>query len=138
MNDEGDSRSIVYKLKNEWSLFWGSIAGDESGEASEDAEDPDPITLDDVRQVNRELSESRQKLNQKLESLSREIDLNQAKLESMKLVGADPDEILGRLQELNDQGEKLSGELANFDEKIKATRELEDQFRREQIYPEPV
>lgn len=132
MGDDSHSRSIVHRMKNEWSLFWGSLAGedDESVEATlEDVDGLESMTLEDVRNLTRELSDDRKRLNQRLESLAKELELNSAKLESLKLVGGESEETLGRMQELNDQGQQLSLEMARLDMRLRKARELEDRRR---------
>jgi chromosome segregation ATPase len=124
-------------MKNEWSLFWGSLAGDEeeSGEiALEDVDGLEAMTLEDVRHLTRELSEDRRRLNQRLESLAKELELNNAKLESLKLVGAQPEETVSRMQELNEQGQQLTQEMHRLDLKLRKAREIEDR-RREELTP---
>lgn len=132
MGDDSHSRSLVHRMKNEWSLFWGSLAGeeDESVEtAMEDVDGLESMTLEDVRTLTRELSDDRKRLNQRLESLAKELELNSAKLESLKLVGGEPEETLGRMQELSEQGQQLSLEMARLDMRLRKARDLEDRRR---------
>ena len=129
-----DSRkSLVYSLKNEWSLLWESIAGDEPKESESSLETPAPplrvLSLDDIRIITRELSQDRRKLHRRLESLNKELELNSAKLESLRAVGNEDGETLKRMNELNEQGQKISQELATLDDKLKRAREHEEKIR---------
>ncbi|MBX3040089.1 MAG: hypothetical protein KF789_05195 [Bdellovibrionaceae bacterium] len=136
---EDDSRnSIVKSLKNEWSLFWDSLAGEEDGVENEDKnEDPfesgrlSVLSLDDVKKLTRELSQGRKTLNQRLENLNKEIELNSAKLESLRLVGSSDEDTLSKINELTDQGQKLAHDLAELDSRLRFAREEEDRIRRE-------
>jgi hypothetical protein len=139
MGDDS-SRSLVKALKNEWSLFWEAINGEESefGKADSEFEKMDPPTvmsLDQVRELTRKLVEDRKKLNQKLELISKEIDLNSAKLESLRLVGAEGVETLERIHELNDLGQNMAVALVNLDKKLREIREREDRINEELISP---
>lgn len=136
---EDDSRnSIVKSLKNEWSLFWDSLAGEELIEENEDKrEDPfesgrlSVLSLDDVKKLTRELSHGRKTLNQRLEILNKEIELNSAKLESLRLVGGSDEDTIRKINELTDQGQKLAHEMAELDSRLRVAREEEDRLRRE-------
>lgn len=136
---EDDSRnSIVKSLKNEWSLFWDSLAGEESEEENGDKrEDPfesgrlSVLSLDDVKNLTRELSQGRKTLNQRLENLSKEIELNSIKLESLRLVGGSDEDTIQKINELTDQGQKLAHDLAKLDSRLRVAREEEDRIRRE-------
>lgn len=125
-----DSRSsLVQTLKNEWSLFWDSLT------PAEKTEDPFKtgrlkiLTVDEVRAITKALSQDRRRLHQRLEKLHKEIDLTQAKLDSVRLVGGTADETVARMNELNDQGASLSQELQKLDEKLRAARDLEQGIR---------
>lgn len=121
-----DSRSsLVQTLKNEWSLFWDSLT------PAEKTEDPFKtgrlkiLSVDEVRAITKALSQDRRRLHQRLEKLHKEIDLAQAKLDSLRLVGGSPHDTVSRMNELNDQGAALSNELQKLDEKLRAARDLE-------------
>jgi len=127
-----DSRkSLVYSLKNEWSLLWQSIAGDHEQEVDlrTMSEDQRNLTLDDLRAMSRELSQDRLRLHRRLESLHKEIELNTAKLDSLRLVGADNEETVRRINELSEQGQRTSQELADLDHKIRMARDHEERIR---------
>lgn len=132
MNDES-SNSLVQSLKNEWALFWESISGDEPAKG----EDPfqtghiKVLSLEDLRSLTRDLSQNRKRLNQRLESLGKELDLNSAKLESLRAVGEDEKPVLEKINELHDFGQKVSHELSQLDQRLKIARDHEDHLRRQ-------
>jgi seryl-tRNA synthetase len=128
MGEEGSNRSIVKNLKNEWALFWESIAGEgQTGDAFETGK-LEVLNREQLNDIIKALSQDRKRLNQKLESLHKEIELNSAKLESIRLVGGRDEEILKRINELSDIGQVLSEQLNKLDEKIKWTRNRQENF----------
>jgi hypothetical protein len=138
MGDDS-SRSIVKALKNEWSLFWEAI---HSEEISEDKnKDPfesgtlEALSLNQVREMTKALIEDRKKLNQKLESVAKEIDLNSAKLESLRLVGAEDSEMLKRIHELHDLCQSMSNALSRLDKKLRMMREKENKIQSDLVAP---
>lgn len=128
MGDDGSSRSIVKNLKNEWTLFWESIAGEEQEETAFETGKLERLSLDQLHEIIKVLSQDRKRLNQKLESLHKELELNGAKLESIRLVGGQGEETLRRIHELSDIGQVLSEQLNKLDEKIKWTRSRQEEF----------
>lgn len=133
--DDGSSSSAVKKLKNEWALFWESIAGEED-DSEKDAFQTgklEALTLEQLREITKALSQDRKKLNQKLESLNKELDLNAAKLESLRLVGGEDEATLKRIGELTDMGQTLSDQLNKLDENIRRARFSEDEIRAEEL-----
>lgn len=138
MGDDS-SRSIVKSLKNEWSLFLEAFQGEdhESEAKPQDSQDAfstgqlEILDLDQIREMTKALVEDRKKLNQKLESLSKEIDLNSAKLESLRLVGAQEDETMNRINELHDLGQSMAQALQKLDKKLRSIREQEDRLNEE-------
>ncbi|HEX7675531.1 MAG TPA: hypothetical protein VF412_15250 [Bdellovibrio sp.] len=126
MGDDS-SRSIVKSLKKEWALLMEAFHGDEESDSDEafGNSNVEVMSLDKVRELTKALTEDRKKLNQKLETLSKELDLNSAKLESLRLVGGDDSETLNRIHELNDLGQTMAEALAKLDTKLKAVRSKE-------------
>jgi len=109
-------------------MFWQSLVGDDESEAEPDAFVSgrlEALSPDQVRELTRVLSQDRKKLNQKLESIQKEIDLNSVKLESLRLVGGNVEETVQRLNTLSDMGQSMSEELARLNEKIKLARKSE-------------
>jgi hypothetical protein len=143
--DDGSSnenKSAVSRLKNEWALFWESIAGDEAeDEASLQAKADDAfhtgkleiLSVEQIHEISKKLSQDRKRLHQKLETLNKELDLNAAKLETLRLVGGSEEETLKRINELNDIGQILGNQLSKLDEKIKWARGKQKQFLAEAL-----
>lgn len=116
-------------------MFWLGLVGDES--ETEDAErDPfvsgrlESLSLDQVRELTKLMSSDRKRLNQRMESIQKEIDLNSAKLDSLRLVGGDTKDTVDRLNQLSDLGQSMSTELAKLNEKLKVARSREDSIRK--------
>lgn len=132
MGDDS-SRSIVKSLKKEWALFLEAFQGDEEAEAGKAGKSEENfengsvqvLSLERVRELTKALTADRKRLNQKLETLSKELDLNSAKLESLRLVGGDEDETVSRIHELNDLGQSMAEALAKLDKKLRDVREKE-------------
>lgn len=131
-----NSGQVSNSLKNEWSLFWEAIKADGRPDFEEDFDGASAVlkqlTVDQVKEMAKQMSQSRKKLNQKIEAINKEIDLNTVKLETLRLVGAEDDSTLQRINELNDLGQKLSQELFALDEKIKLTRKIESEAKSRQ------
>lgn len=124
MGDDS-SRSIVKALKNEWSLLWEALQRDKHDE--DDLEEG--INLELVKAETKALLQDRKKINEKLESLNKEIELNAAKLESLRLVGADSEPTLNRLNELSDVGQTLATLMQKVDSRLRDAREKEDKIQ---------
>ena len=128
---DGSSRGIVHALKQEWALLWEAFSG-ETENNNTNSNDAfctgklEVLTVAQVREITKSLSEGRKKLNQKLEVLNKEIDLNTAKLESLELVGGDKESTLNRINELSDIGQSLTMALMKLDEKLRLAREQEE------------
>ncbi len=130
---DGSSRSIVKALKNEWSLFWEAIQGDESSQPEFPKAQLEIMSLDQARELARSLSDGRKKINQRLESLNKEIDLNSAKLETLRLVGALEDETLKRIHELNDIGQTMAEAMLKLDQRLRLLRDQEISLREKNL-----
>lgn len=129
------NRSLVEVLKNEWSLFFESfIEEPEEEKTTKEIQNQkflDDIELEDIYELKRVLSEQRKKINQQLETLQKEIDLNSAKLESLKIVGSELDETTNKIHRLSDQGMVLSQKLSKLDEQTKLLRDHEEQLKQQ-------
>ena len=134
---DGSSRSILKSLRNEWSLFLEAFHGEEETSKNEhldfEHDEEAALDIDKIRQVTRVLLEDRRRLNQRMESLTKEIDLNSAKLESLRLVGAEDDTTLSRIHELHDLGQGISTAMSKLDVKLREIREQENQFNEEMM-----
>lgn len=128
--------SFVDSFKNEWSLFWEGLTGTES-EIRNHQDDEfglqkvQPMTMKQIKDITKSLSQEKMRLNQRLESLHREIELNSTKLQSLQIVGGDSDDTVRRLAELNDEGQRLSHELAELDNRLRRVRRFE--FREKSV-----
>lgn len=147
--EQQEKHGFVEGLKTEWNLFWESIIGDEDSEkaadgSNEEANTPkvnDPfltgklekLTLEQIKAITKALSSDRKTLNQKLESISKEIEENNSKLETMKLVGGETDETLRQLHELSDLGQELSEKLNKINDRLKVARQTEDHLKKSKI-----
>lgn len=134
MGDDS-SRSIVKTLKNEWSLFWDVFQGaqDETNKSENimSTGKLEIMSLEQIREITKSLVEDRKKLNQDLELVSKEIDLNSAKLESLRLVGREDAEILKHIHDLHDLGQNLAMALSRLDHKLREIRDKEIEFQEE-------
>jgi chromosome segregation ATPase len=134
------SHGFVEGLKTEWNLFWETILGEESDEeaaAKEQTKDPfvtgklETLTLDQIKAITKALSSDRRKLNQRMETLKHQIEENSQRLESLKLVGAEPEETVQKINELNDMGQTLSEQLNRINERLKIARSREDKIKKQ-------
>ena len=129
--------SILGGLKLEWSLFWETLTGEDV--VIEDADNKDPflsgkldiLNLEQIKVMTKALSTDRKKLNQKLESLNKELDMNSIKLESLRLVGGDTQETVERINELSDLGQALGDQLDKINDRLRMTREREVRLKEE-------
>ena len=126
---------FVEGLKTEWNLFWETILGDDGMPETEthpESKDPfvngklEVLSLDQIKVVTKALSSDRKKLNQRMESLLKEIDENTTRLESLKLVGGDIEDTELKLNELSDMGQNISEQLHRINERLKLARGQED------------
>jgi hypothetical protein len=139
-DDSKKTNSFVSGLKTEWALFWDNLIEDDEEPSELEAKtygskDPfitgkiESLSLEKIKVITKALSADRKKLNQRLESLNRELDLNSAKLDSLRLVGSDPSDTVARIHELSDLGQALSEELDRINERLRIARTVEDQLR---------
>lgn len=136
MGDGSSSgKSLVQSLKNEWSLFWEAFQGDSEVKSQNAFETGklEILSLDEIRDITRALLQDRKKINQKMESLYKEIDLNSAKLESLRLVGGEEEPVLNRINELSDLGQSMANALSKLDQKLKEIRDKETQLQEDLI-----
>ncbi len=148
------SHGFVEGLKTEWNLFWETILGEENeapladGEASDGegktttaaaktaTKDPfvtgklETLSLEQIKAITKALSSDRRKLNQRIETVNREIEENSQRLESLKLVGGEPEETVQKINELNDLGQTLSAQLNRITERLKLARTREDVIKK--------
>ena len=138
---KSNPNSFVESLKTEWNLFWETILGededeDENENPEQKTKDPfvtgklEVLNLEQIKAITKALSSDRKTLNQKLESINKEIEENTAKLESLKLVGGESDDTVKKLNDLSDLGQNLSEQLDRINERLKLARNREDHLKK--------
>jgi hypothetical protein len=123
MDEEDPESKLESKnhLVHEWQLFWAGIVGDP--EVTGDLSDPfvsgklEALTLPQVREMTRVLSQDRKQLNQKLEFIQKQLG------ESNVAQGSS-----NTLESFSDQGQAIIQELEKLNEKLKWARRREDQL----------
>lgn len=91
------------------------------------------LDSEEVHDAIKVLSQQRRALNQKLESVQKELDLNFAKLESLKLAKADSLDVEKRIQDLSELGATVSENLSNVDKELRNYRVREDELQAEYL-----
>lgn len=125
-NQENLTEGNPFKI--EWSLFWEGILGDHSEVEVAEVEKKKPqesvrvLTRENIQTLIKELSNQRKQLHKQIEKVNKEIELNSTKLESLRLVGSEPEDTINRINELSDKGQELSLELEKLDQKLKWVR----------------
>lgn len=129
MNEDGiKKKNLIGNLKKEWSLFWETFIEDEiKDEVLRDK--IETLSPEQIEALCKAISFERKRLNQRLESLKKEIDLNSAKLEALKLVGGDLGDTIQNLNRLSDLGQEVSLQLEKVDKRLKIIRYNEDKLR---------
>ncbi len=123
-------------LKTEWNLFWETVLGEEEIPEGADTKDPfvtgklEVLSLDQIKAITKALSSDRKVLNQRLEALNKEIEENSQKVESLKLVGGEPEEAVRKINELSDLGQTLSEQLNRINDRLKIARSREDAIKK--------
>jgi len=131
-SSKNSENSLLQSFKTDWQMFWHGLIGDDEAAVEPDAfvtGKLESLSLDQIRELTKVLSQDRKKLNQKLESINKEIDLNSVKLESLRLVGGDVEETVERLNTLSDMGQAMSQELAKLNDKLKLARNCESRLK---------
>jgi chromosome segregation ATPase len=127
-SSESDSNLKPSKkpLKTEWSLFWEGLLGDHEAAS---VEGPlKVLSKDQISQLIKDLSSQRKHLYKEIETLKKEIELNNAKLESLRLVGSEPEDTIQRISHLSDRGQELSAELQKLNQTLKWARAHEKEI----------
>ncbi len=129
--------NFLDSLKSEWNLFWHSIVGDTEEEATSETEldlfsnKLDNMSVDQIRAMIKSLSQDRKLINQRIEVLHKEIELNQAKIDSYRVLGQDISNEEKRLSELHDLGQGLTHQLSKTDSFLKLARAKDSQIKKE-------
>ncbi len=103
-------------LKDEWKLFLKSFI-EEAGPESLDTKNI-KMSHSDARKIGQALSKTRQKIHQRLEKIQNEM----VEIESKPRASATEQ---ARMTYLNDQGQQLSQDLLQVDQKLKKLRDWE-------------
>ncbi len=125
-NDNLIIKPITNHFKIEWSLFWGGLLGDQDKAVGSDP--LKALTREQVGKLIKDLSAQRKQLHKQIESVNKEIEQNTEKLESLQLVGSQPDETIARLNQLSDIGQALGSELQTLNQKLKWVRAHEKEI----------
>ncbi len=130
-----DSRSIVKSLKNELSMLLEVFQTENKEEVPQEhgLDFLEELDSEEVHDAIKVLSQQRRALNQKLESVQKELDLNFAKLESLKLAKADSLDVEKRIQDLGELGATVSENLSNVDKELRNYRVREDELQAEYL-----
>lgn len=140
--DDGSQKkknSFVGDLKIEWKLFWEGIVGEEedlNAKPDKDAliiERLEVLSAEQIKALTKALSSDRKKLNQRMESLSKEIEENSQKIDSLKLVGAEVEDTEAHINELHDLGQNISEQLDKINIRLKLARKREAALKKAQI-----
>jgi hypothetical protein len=126
--------SFLDNFKTEWKLFWHGIIGeDENPNESKPSQNPfSPdrmrlLTVEQIKQITRALSQDRKRLHQRIEEIQKEIDVLSENIESQELVGSNTNPTILQIQKLSDIGHQLSQQLENVNNQLDRfhDRELE-------------
>ncbi len=120
-----DGPSNYSSLRQEWSLLVHSFLDHQPEEKNLNADD---LSVEQVNLLQKDLSQKRKKLNQKIEGIKSRMDELHAISEILILVGSDNSEIQSELSQLNVDGEKISNEIFSTETKIKKTHELKEKM----------
>jgi len=128
----GEVESHERPFKIEWSLFWEGLLGDHGDPEKKTSEETlaglspvQPLSREKIQALIKDLSNQRKLLHKQIEKLNKEIELSSTKVESLRLVGSEPEETLNRINELTDRGQELSLRLEKLDQKLKWARACE-------------
>ncbi len=134
--DEPSSKKILENPENtlraEWQLFWDALFGPTSQLHFEEKTQglEQDLSLDNIRLITKNLSQTRRKLNQELEKIKSEIEQKSQLLENLKVVGSPIEETLARIHELNELGQNTSQKLEDLSGRLKRARKIEDQLKK--------
>jgi hypothetical protein len=114
-------------LREEWSLLLHSFLQDDSMKVVlADQVKSLEFTTDKIGALKKELSLKRKKLNQSIEKIKIKIDQVSVVIDNLQLVGSDTNGLLKEIDFLNHEGEKISEEISQLDQKIKKVHELQE------------
>lgn len=122
-----DYQNFLDSLKDEWSLFWAAIIGDEAPVAEKTVEELaiKNLSPEQLRQVIRTLSNDRRRIHRRLEAINKEIEENTLRLQTLELVGGEKEDTLKEIERLSDLGLQISSELEKLNIRLKEIRRSE-------------
>ena len=126
------SKGPTSALRTQWKLFWHGIIGDEENNENKSSFQTNylnNLSLDQIKQITRALSQDRKKLNQKIEQINKNIEEVSGRIEGLNLVGSATEPTLKEISFLSDEGQNLSHELHRVTEYLRTLREREDELR---------
>jgi methyl-accepting chemotaxis protein len=132
MANDSTSKGPTFALRTQWQLFWHGIIGDDENSENKNSFQTNylnNLTIDQIKQITRALSQDRKKLNQKIEQINKTIEEVSGRIEGLNLVGSDTDATLKEITFLTDEGQNLSLELQKVTEYLRTLREREDELR---------
>ena len=113
-------------LREEWSLLVHSIIDDTTEhDEKNNKEKLQQISLEQINTVKRELSQQRKALNIQIESIKHKIEHSLSIIENLELVGSNSADIKSEIEDLNEDGQKISTTIAELDMKLNKIRDLE-------------
>lgn len=119
--------SIQSSLKQEWSLLVQSFLEDEANKSEiVDQIRHTNLSNDHIKTLKKELSSKRKKLNQAIEKIKIKLDQVMMVIENLNLVGSDTSSLMKEIDFLNNEGEKISEEIIELDQKINKIHQLQD------------
>jgi methyl-accepting chemotaxis protein len=128
-----EAGSFLENIKIEWNMFWlGLVGEDEAADEAEQLLKTDKLNLlsiEQLKQITRTLSQDRKRINQRIEQIHAEIEMNNERLESIQLVGGDTESTLEEINKLSDIGQKLSLQLQKIDEQMHQIHLREDELK---------
>ncbi|MCC2680311.1 MAG: hypothetical protein K0R29_2887 [Pseudobdellovibrio sp.] len=118
-------------LREEWSLLLHSFLNEDPDHQTEKQKLVDKmksaeLTLDEIKIIKKELSSKRKKMNQSIEKIKIKIEQVNNVIENLRLVGSDSTGLVKEIDFLSHEGEKISEEVMDLDQKIKKLHELQD------------
>lgn len=133
--DDGSSHSS--SLKKEWSLLLQGFVEAPEEENQPRFKVPDKVqsfaekcrthglSLNDLEQYSKYLSQTKQKIYQHIEDIKRDIEQSLARIENLDLVGSETEHIYQEINQLNSNGEELSKEILKIEDQVKIVRDAQ-------------
>lgn len=127
-------KNILDELRKEWKLFWETLLPDENKTLIDlDAAQVALLSREEIKTCIKSLSLKKNEIHRELEKIQKEIELNQAKRESLSLVGGDFESVDERLNVLSELGSSLSEQLEVLNHRLKLMRQRDDSLKRQEL-----